>query len=86
MFILTVDDEFLISEYLCAILESGGHRVIATFDADEAIEVLEKGSRYPACHYRHQHAGLNGRAPVGGRNQRPMAADPLDRRDRVRAA
>ena len=42
MFILTVEDEFLISEYLCAILESGGHRVIATFDADEAIEVLER--------------------------------------------
>ena len=42
MFILTVDDEFLISEYLHAILESGGHRVIATFDADEAIEVLER--------------------------------------------
>ena len=42
MFILTVEDEFLISEYLCAILESGGHRVIVTFDADEAIEVLER--------------------------------------------
>src|SRR5271166_3210557 len=42
MFILTVEDEFLISEYLCAILESGGHRVIATFDAGEAIEVLER--------------------------------------------
>jgi hypothetical protein len=34
MFILTVDDEFLISEYL--LLEGGGHEVIATFDADEA--------------------------------------------------
>ena len=42
MFILTVEDEFLISEYLRAILEGGGHRVIATFDADEAIEALEK--------------------------------------------
>jgi two-component system, response regulator PdtaR len=42
MFILTVENEFLISEYLRAILESGGHRVIATFDADEAIEVLER--------------------------------------------
>jgi two-component system, response regulator PdtaR len=42
MFILTVEDEFLISEYLRAILEGGGHRVIATFDADEAIEVLER--------------------------------------------
>ena len=42
MFILTVEDEFLISEYLRAILESGGHTVIATFDADEAIEVLER--------------------------------------------
>ena len=52
-FILTVEDEFLISEYLRAILEGGGHRVIATFDADEAIEVLGKGSRCPACHYRY---------------------------------
>ena len=42
MFILTVEDEFLISEYLRAILEGGGHRVIATFEADEAIEVLER--------------------------------------------
>jgi two-component system, response regulator PdtaR len=42
MVILTVEDEFLISEYLRAILEGGGHRVVATFDADEAIEVLER--------------------------------------------
>src|SRR5262245_46612033 len=42
MVILTVEDEFLISEYLRGILESGGHRVIATFDADEAIGVLER--------------------------------------------
>jgi|SRR3984893_16135118 CheY-like chemotaxis protein len=42
MFILTVEDEFLISEYLHGILESGGHRVIAAFDADEAIDVLER--------------------------------------------
>jgi CheY-like chemotaxis protein len=41
MVILTVEDEFLISEYLRGILEGGGHRVIATFDADEAIAVLE---------------------------------------------
>jgi CheY-like chemotaxis protein len=27
---------------LRAILEGGGHRVVATFDADEAIEVLER--------------------------------------------
>jgi CheY-like chemotaxis protein len=33
---------FLISEYLRAILEGGGHWVIATFEADEAIEVLER--------------------------------------------
>jgi CheY-like chemotaxis protein len=42
MIILTVEDEFLISEYLRGILESSGHRVIATFDADEAIDVLER--------------------------------------------
>ena len=42
MIILTVEDEFLISEYLRGILESGGHMVIATFDADEAIDVLER--------------------------------------------
>src|SRR2546429_6309948 len=41
MIILTVEDEFLISEYLRAILEAGGHTVITTFDADEAIRVLE---------------------------------------------
>jgi two-component system, response regulator PdtaR len=39
MLILTVEDEFLISEYLRAILEGGGHAVIATFDANEAINV-----------------------------------------------
>ena len=37
MFILTVEDEFLISEYLRAILEGGGHKVIATFDAGEPL-------------------------------------------------
>jgi two-component system, response regulator PdtaR len=42
MIILTVEDEFLISEYLRGILESGGHRVVATFDADEAIDVQER--------------------------------------------
>jgi CheY-like chemotaxis protein len=42
MVILTVEDEFLISEYLRAILEARGHKVVATFDADEAIGVLEK--------------------------------------------
>jgi two-component system, response regulator PdtaR len=42
MFILTAEDEFLINEYLHGILESGGHRVIAAFDADEAIDVLER--------------------------------------------
>jgi two-component system, response regulator PdtaR len=42
MIILTVEDEFLISEYLRGILERGGHRVVATFNADEAIDVLER--------------------------------------------
>jgi CheY-like chemotaxis protein len=41
MFILTVEDEFLISEHLRAILEAAGHNVVATFDAEEAIAVLE---------------------------------------------
>ena len=41
MVILTVEDKFLISEYLRAILEAGGHTVITTFDADDAIRVLE---------------------------------------------
>ena len=42
MLILTVEDELFISEYLRGILEGDGHRVLATFDADEAIEVLER--------------------------------------------
>jgi two-component system, response regulator PdtaR len=41
MFILIVEDEFLVSEYLRGILESAGHNVVATFDAGEAIAVLE---------------------------------------------
>jgi CheY-like chemotaxis protein len=42
MFVLTVEDEFLISDFLREILEGGGHEAIATFEADEAIEVLER--------------------------------------------
>ena len=42
MVILTVEDEFLISEYLRTILEAHGHKVVATFDADAAIGALEK--------------------------------------------
>lgn len=41
MFILIVEDEFLVSEYLRGILESAGHNVVATFDAGEAIAVLK---------------------------------------------
>jgi DNA-binding response OmpR family regulator len=42
MVILTVEDEFLISEYLRTILKAHGHKVVATFDADAAIGALEK--------------------------------------------
>ena len=39
--ILTVEDEFLTSEYLGCILEDAGYEVVATYDADEAIAILE---------------------------------------------
>jgi len=39
--ILTVEDEFFISEYLRLLLECAGYQVIATYDADHAITVLE---------------------------------------------
>ena len=39
--ILTVEDEFLVSENLRRVLADAGHEVISTADADEAIEVLE---------------------------------------------
>jgi CheY-like chemotaxis protein len=39
--ILTVEDDFLVSETLRSILGDAGHEVISTADADEAIEVLE---------------------------------------------
>ena len=39
--ILTVEDEFFISEYLRLLLERAGYDVIATYNADEAIAVLE---------------------------------------------
>jgi DNA-binding NtrC family response regulator len=38
---LTVEDEALISAHLCSVLEDAGHKVIVTFNPDEAIEVLE---------------------------------------------
>ena len=39
--ILTVEDEVLLSEYLGEVLEQAGYTVIATANADQAIEVLE---------------------------------------------
>ena len=39
--ILTVEDEFLIGEYLGQVLRDAGYEVIATANADEAIAVLE---------------------------------------------
>jgi DNA-binding NtrC family response regulator len=39
--ILTVEDEFFISDYLSDVLEQAGYTVIATRNADEAIAVLE---------------------------------------------
>ena len=54
MVILTVEDEFLISEYLRTILEAHGHKVVATFDAEYAgghgmgcgwLRQSEKGGR-----------------------------------------
>jgi two-component system, response regulator PdtaR len=39
--ILTVEDEFLIREYLDHVLEEAGYDVVSTSNADEAIAVLE---------------------------------------------
>ena len=39
--ILTVEDEFLVSEYLGSVLAEAGHEVIATAHAAEAIAILE---------------------------------------------
>ena len=39
--ILTVEDEFFVSEYLRLLLEHAGFEVIATYNADDAITVLE---------------------------------------------
>jgi CheY-like chemotaxis protein len=39
--VLVAEDEFLILEYLADILSEAGFDVIRTFNADEAIEVLE---------------------------------------------
>jgi two-component system, response regulator PdtaR len=44
MVVLTVEDEFLVSEYLGQVLTEAGYEVIATANADEAIAVLETRS------------------------------------------
>jgi CheY-like chemotaxis protein len=43
MNILTVEDDFLITEYLGSVLEDAGHNVTAASNADEAVEVLKSG-------------------------------------------
>jgi two-component system, response regulator PdtaR len=40
--ILTVEDEFLVSEFLDQILTSAGYEVVAAANADEAIAILEE--------------------------------------------
>ena len=40
--ILTVEDEFLVSEYLGHLLTSAGYEVFAASNADDAIDILEK--------------------------------------------
>jgi two-component system, response regulator PdtaR len=44
--ILTVEDEFFISEYLRLLLEQAGYEVVPTHNADEAIAVLERRSDF----------------------------------------
>jgi two-component system, response regulator PdtaR len=39
--ILTVEDEALISEFLCTVLEDAGHQVVTSSTADEALAILE---------------------------------------------
>ena len=86
MFILTVEDEFLISEYLRGILESSGHRVIASFDADEAIDVLERlGDIELVITDINMPRSMDG-LRLAAAIQRQMAAHALDSRDRVQAA
>jgi CheY-like chemotaxis protein len=85
MFILTVEDEFLISEYLHGILESGGHRVIAAFDADEAIDVLERlGDIELVITDINMPGSMDGLRLAAAIKDR--AAHPLDSRDWVQAA
>jgi len=42
--ILTVEDEPLVSQFLGWVLEDAGYEVVATANADDAIEVLESRS------------------------------------------
>jgi two-component system, response regulator PdtaR len=42
--ILTVEDEFFVSEHLRLLLEHAGFGVVTTYNADDAIAVLERRS------------------------------------------
>ena len=76
MVILTVEDEFLISEYLRTILEAHGHKVVATFDADAAIGALEKTDDFQLVITDINMPGAMEWAAAGCGNQRKVAADP----------
>ena len=85
MVILTVEDEFLISEYLRTILEAHGHKVVATLMLMQQSARWKDG-RFPACHHGYQYAGGHGWAAAGCGSQRKVAADPSDSRDGVYTA
>ena len=85
MFILTVEDEFLISEYLRAILK-GVDTEWSQRSTPTSLLRCWKGFAISSLSLPILTCRAQWMGPVGGRNQRPMATDPLDRRDRVRAA
>jgi hypothetical protein len=96
-FILTVEDEQPLREYLGEILEDAGYRVIAAADADEAIAVLESRNdvqtvitdiNMPGSMDGLKHARLDGRTEIGSGGAGQMAADQdhhCDRQGRARS-
>jgi hypothetical protein len=86
MVILTVEDEFLISEYLRTILEAHGHKVVATFDADAAIGALEKTDDFQLVITDINMPGAMDGLRLAAAIRRKVAADPSDSRHGVYTA
>ena len=79
--ILTVEDEFLVSEFLGHVLTSAGYEVVAAANADDAIAILEKRDDIRIVITDINMPGSMDGLRLAADSERTMATDQDHRRD-----